>query len=116
MPRQPRFVFPEVPHHIKQRGNNRDDVFFSDQDRLRHLQILGEHGRRHASAVSVRFGIRLMASPTCWRAMLSDVELIGALQVHPEVGRHAEVLRERRVRHDGPLSGENLICGERSVD
>jgi hypothetical protein len=25
--------------------------------------------------------------------MLSDVELIGALQIHPEVGRHIEVLR-----------------------
>ena len=48
--------------------------------------------------------------------MLSDVELIGALQVHPEVGRHAEVLRERRVRHDGPLSGENLKPVRRHLD
>ena len=40
-----------------------------------------------------------------------EVELTGALQVHPEVGRHAEILREaeRCVRRDVPLSGENLI-------
>ena len=47
MPRRPRFVVPGVAHHITQRGNNRQDVFLSDRDRARYLEILGEHSRRH---------------------------------------------------------------------
>jgi len=37
-----------VPHHITQRGNNRQDVFLSDEDRRRYLEILREHSERHA--------------------------------------------------------------------
>ena len=47
MPRRPRFVVPGLPHHITQRGNNRQDVFFSEEDRIRYFQILREHSRRH---------------------------------------------------------------------
>lgn len=38
---------PGVAHHVTQRGNNRQDVFFSAQDRGRYLQILSEYTRRH---------------------------------------------------------------------
>jgi putative transposase len=47
MPRRPRFVVPEVPHHITQRGNNRQSVFVSDESRQRYVEILGEHAYRH---------------------------------------------------------------------
>ena len=33
MPRQARVVAVGVPHHITQRGNNRQEVFLSDEDR-----------------------------------------------------------------------------------
>jgi putative transposase len=42
MPRTPRIVIPGVPHHITQRGNNREDVFFVDDDRRAYLRILAE--------------------------------------------------------------------------
>jgi putative transposase len=32
-----------VPHHVTQRGNNRQDVFFSDQDHLRYLELLRQN-------------------------------------------------------------------------
>jgi putative transposase len=64
MPRRPRFVVPGVPHHVTQRGNNRQDVFFSDQDRIRYLQMLREHSRRH--------DIRMLA----WCLMTNHVHLI----------------------------------------
>jgi putative transposase len=41
MPRTPRLVVPGLPHHITQRGNYRQPVFFSPGDRLyflRHLE------------------------------------------------------------------------------
>jgi len=31
MPRLARNVFSHIPHHVTQRGNRREDVFFSDQ-------------------------------------------------------------------------------------
>ena len=40
MPRLARSVFPDVPHHITQRGNRREDVFFTDDDRLIYLEWL----------------------------------------------------------------------------
>ena len=47
MPRTARVVIPGCPHHITQRGNNRQDVFFVDDDRRLYLQLLGEYGRRY---------------------------------------------------------------------
>ena len=42
MPRIARIVIPGSPHHITQRGNNRQDVFFTDDDREAYLEILKE--------------------------------------------------------------------------
>jgi len=46
MPRLARIVIPGVPHHVVQRGNNRQDVFFVDDDRKAYLAFLKEHGER----------------------------------------------------------------------
>ena len=46
MPRLARNVFPDVPHHITQRGNRRDDVFFSDEDRQVYLAWLMEYSKK----------------------------------------------------------------------
>jgi len=43
MPRQARVVAVDVPHHITHRGNNRQDVFLSDEDRRRYQQLLSLH-------------------------------------------------------------------------
>jgi putative transposase len=51
MPRLARIVVPGLPHHITQRGNNRQDVFFAEEDRRRYLAILAEQ--------SERFGLRI---------------------------------------------------------
>jgi len=51
MPRVARIVVPGLPHHLTQRGNNRQDVFFVDDDRRAYLKILGEQCRRHGVAL-----------------------------------------------------------------
>ena len=53
MPRVARIVIPGCPHHITQRGNNRQDVFFVDEDRDAYLGMLGEQAER--------FGLRVEA-------------------------------------------------------
>ena len=40
MPRQPRSVFANIPHHITQRGNRQGDVFFSDVNKDYYLKLL----------------------------------------------------------------------------
>ena len=43
MPRLARVVFPRVPHHKTQRGNRRNDIYFTDQDRIVYLDRLKEY-------------------------------------------------------------------------
>ncbi|HEG43417.1 MAG TPA: transposase [Phycisphaerales bacterium] len=46
MPRLSRIVLKNVPHHITQRGNNQQDVFFVDDDRQVYLDRLKEQSQR----------------------------------------------------------------------
>ena len=47
MPRRARTVFANIPHHITQRGNRREDVFFTDNDRKQYLTWLKEYCDQH---------------------------------------------------------------------
>jgi len=40
MPRIARIIAPYYPHHITQRGNNRADVFWDDEDKAIYLSFL----------------------------------------------------------------------------
>ena len=51
MPRIGRIVIPGVPHHLVQRGNNRQDVFFVDDDRKAYLALLHDQAERCGIAV-----------------------------------------------------------------
>jgi len=42
MPRKSRIAFPNLPHHIVQRGHSRRDVFYGDYDRTDYLKTLAE--------------------------------------------------------------------------
>lgn len=47
MPRLARIVIPDIPYHITQRGNRREDVFFDDEDRQFYLGLLKEYAGKH---------------------------------------------------------------------
>jgi len=47
MPRIARVVVPGIAHHLTQRGNRREDVFFTDLNRQRYLQLLLEYSFKH---------------------------------------------------------------------
>jgi len=47
MPRVARIVIPDCPHHVTQRGNNRQDVFFVPDDYHTYLAILREQSQRY---------------------------------------------------------------------
>ena len=51
MARAARVIVAGCPHHVTQRGNNRQDVFFVDDDRRVFLELLGEAAERFAVTV-----------------------------------------------------------------
>jgi putative transposase len=51
MARIARFVVPGLPHHVTQRGNRRETVFFSDADYELYRDLLGQQCRKHGVAV-----------------------------------------------------------------
>jgi putative transposase len=64
MPRLARIVVPGVAHHVVQRGNNRQDVFFVDDDRARYLALLKGQSEVH--------GLEILA----WCLMTNHVHLV----------------------------------------
>ena len=51
MARIGRFVVPDLPHHVTQRGNRRETVFFGDDDYALYRDLLPEACRREGVAV-----------------------------------------------------------------
>ena len=51
MARIGRFVVPDLPHHVTQRGNRRETVFFGDDDYALYRDLLHEACRREGVAV-----------------------------------------------------------------
>ncbi len=59
MPRIARVVIPDCPHHITQRGNRRQKVFFLESDKLLYLELLKNEGDKVGIAFYSHF-IRLI--------------------------------------------------------
>ncbi len=64
MPRGARIVLPDIPHHITQRGNRRQPIFYCDADRHAYRDLIALYGRRN--------GTRCLA----WCLMDNHVHLI----------------------------------------
>jgi len=72
MPRVARIVIPDCPHHITQRGNNRQDVFFVDDDRMTYFGLLLEEAQKYGLSVE---GHCLMEIPPPQRASVAEPPL-----------------------------------------
>mgnify|MGYP000160938932 CR=1 FL=1 len=51
MARIARIVIPDIPHHVTQRGNRRETVFFEDHDYRAYLSLLTESARKAATEI-----------------------------------------------------------------
>ncbi len=60
MARLPRVVLPGYPHHVTQRGNRRQKVFFSERDFRHYRRLLAESCRHCETAWG--FALRGQAS------------------------------------------------------
>lgn len=51
MARLARIIVPGIPHHVIQRGNRKQKVFFSDDDRLLYLSLITKYCLKHKVSV-----------------------------------------------------------------
>ena len=83
MPRKPRFIIPDVPVHIVQRGHSRNPVFFEDADYSAYLGWLKSGAERYHCAIHAYVlmtnHIHILATPR-------DAESITRMMQY--VGRH----------------------------
>lgn len=52
MARHPRLVYPGIPHHVTQRGNRRETIFFDDANRRVYLLWLADYCAKHKVEVA----------------------------------------------------------------
>ena len=83
MARLARIVIPGIPHHVTQRGNRRQPVFFGEDDYRAYLALLGEYTR--AAEVGV----------WAWCLMPNHVHLV-LVPSHPDALRAALAETHRR--------------------
>lgn len=121
MPRTARLVIPGYPHHIIQRGNRRQPVFWSDDDRCAYLDFL----RIYAKSAGIEFWayclmdnhIHLIAVPKEERSFaigLADAHVRYTRMVNFKQGWRGYLWEGRFKSH--PLSEQHLYAAIRYVE
>jgi len=81
MPRKPRFYLPDVPAHVIQRGNNRQAVFFSDDDYRAYLGWLKEGAVRRGCAIHAYVlmtnHVHLLVTPEARESISRTIQYVG---------------------------------------
>jgi putative transposase len=102
MGRQARIVIPGVAHHVTQRGNYRQDVFFTDDDRRVYLSYLRESAQLHGLAVSayclMTNHVHLVATPERGESLaktMGRTHLMYAQYIHRLHGRLGHLWQNR---------------------
>ncbi len=121
MPRQARVVFPNIPHHIIQRGNRREDVFFSDNDRKQYLEWLKEYCKEQKVEILayclMTNHIHLLAVPSTedgLQRVLKPLHMRYAQKINRERGWKGHFWQGRYF--SSPLDGEYLLFATRYIE
>ena len=92
MARQPRLSLPGYPHHIIQRGNNRQVIFLDVADRQFFLDLLKEHSRQFGVAIHsyvlMDNHVHILATPGTADAMPGMMQAVGRRYVRYFNNRH----------------------------
>ena len=93
MARLPRLTLPGYPHHIIQRGNNRQLIFADTQDFETMLALLGQNAQKFAVAlhayVLMDNHFHLLATPSTAEALPLMMQAVGRSYVRYFNQRHA---------------------------
>jgi REP-associated tyrosine transposase len=98
VPRVARLVLPGLPHHVTQRGNRRDAVFFGDEDYACYLSLLRHGCRKSGTAVwawcLMPNHVHLILAPTNedgLRAALAPAHTRYAMEINRREGWHGHL-------------------------
>ncbi len=114
MARLPRLSIAGCPHHVLQRGNNRQPVFMDDADRVRYLALLGEAASRFKVAVHAYVlldnHVHLLLTPSDGAGLAQTMQALGRAYVRYFNDRHTRsgTLWEGRYR-SAPLEGRAYL-------
>jgi len=121
MPRVSRRIVPGFPHHITQRGTNRQSVFYTKQDRRVYLELL----RENSGMANVRIlAYCLMFNHIHLVALPKELESL-AVCLRRTHGRYAQYLNARRLRcghlwqnrfYSCPMDNEHLWTALKYVE
>src|SRR5271157_2572367 len=94
MPRMPRAVLPHLPHHVTQRGVNRQAIFLRDADRSVYLQLVLSAADRFGLTMS---GYCLMPNHVHWIVIPSTATALARAfgEAHGRYAHYANALRNR---------------------
>lgn len=80
MPRTARVVVKDVPYHVTQRGNRRQDVFYSDDDRRMYLSLLRDYAERYSLEILayclMTNHIHLIVIPHCLDSIANTLRIL----------------------------------------
>jgi len=114
MPRIARIVFPDVPHHMTQRGIRHQDVFFTTSDRINYLQWLC---LRYVEQNPVHAGMVKKAEDYPWSSaaahcgMQNDPNLSTGTGFDGKLDGWREILREAIQRQEVDMIRKRTISG-----
>lgn len=102
MPRIARAVAPGFPHHIVQRGNNRENVFFGPEDRAVYLYLLKRYSEKWNTPVNcyclMTNHVHLLARPSSGESlhkMMQGLTLCYTQHVNRKYGRTGRLWASR---------------------
>lgn len=122
MARLPRLVVPGYPHHIVQRGNNRQLIFVDDTDRGRYLYLLARCAQAHDLAIHAYVlmpnHVHLLVTPPDELAIAATMQDIGRAYVRWFNKRHSRsgTLFEGRFRSCVVQSDQYLLACTRYIE
>lgn len=102
MPRPPRIIVPGICHHVTQRGNYRQKVFYRDEDRRLYLDLLAEFLPHYGVALEgyclMPNHVHLIATPHCAKGLSQALQRIHAAYargLHLRLGRTGHLWQSR---------------------
>src|SRR6478609_7734046 len=92
MARLPRLTVPGYPHHVIQRGNNRQAIFLDDADRELLLSLLAEHAKKEGvvlhAYVLMSNHFHLLATPETVEGIPQTMQAVGRRYVRHFNAKH----------------------------
>lgn len=122
MARLPRLTAPGLPHHLIQRGNNRQSIFFDEVDCVRYLDDLAELAAAHGLAIHAYVlmpnHVHLLATPAGRDTLPRLMQALGRRYVRRFNSRHRRTgtLWEGRYRSTVVESDRYLLACMRYIE